>query len=205
MLVEHEGREPRISASAYVAPNAVISGDVSIGSGSRVLFGAVVTEDGGKIEIGDNCIIMEHALIRGRSGYPVRIGDRVLIGPFAHVNGAQIAEESFIATGASLFPGARIGRRAEVRVNGVVHVNSVLPPGAVVPIGWVAVGDPCEVLPPEQHERIWSIQRNLDFPGTVLGVGRSADGGVPMTDAMARYSELFGRHRSDRVLAGERR
>lgn len=201
MLIEHEGRRPQIASSAYVAPTAVISGGVTIGEDSRILFGAVVTDDGGGVEIGDHCVIMEHALVRGREGHPVRIGHNVLIGPFCHVNGAEIEEGAFIATGASIFPGARVGRRAEVRIHGVVHVNSDLPSGAVVPIGWVAVGRPCQVLPPEAHDRIWSIQRELDFPGTVLGVPRGADGSTPMSEAMAGYAELFGRHRSDRILA----
>lgn len=72
--MEHEDRRPRIAASAYVAPNAVVSGDVTIGEGSRVLFGAVVAADGGGVDIGDRCVIMEHSLIRGRAGHRTQIG-----------------------------------------------------------------------------------------------------------------------------------
>ena len=205
MLIEHEGRRPTIAPTAYVAPNAIISGDVRIGRDSRILFGAVVTDDGGGVEIGNECIVMEQALIRGRAGHPTRIADHVLIGPFSHVNGAQIEEGAFLATGASIFPGARVGPRVEIRINGVVHVNTVVPAETVVPIGWVAVGNPCRILPPGAHDQIWSIQKNLDFPGTVLGVQRTAGGGTPMREAMSRYSELFGRHRSDRILrSGDR-
>lgn len=203
MLIEHEGRRPKIASSAYVAPNAVVSGTVTVGEEARVLFGAVVTDDGGPVDIGPRSVVMEHALVRGRAGHPTRIAGHVLIGPFAHVNGAVIEEEAFLATGASIFPGARIGARAEVRIHGVVHVNTTLPSDAVVPIGWVAVGNPCQILPPDAHEQIWSLQRELDFPGTVLGVARSADGSTPMREAMRGYAELFGRHRSDRILSGE--
>jgi gamma-carbonic anhydrase len=202
MLLEHEGRKPSIDPSAYVAPNAVVSGDVRIGKGTRVLFGAVVTEDGGAVEIGEECILMEHALVRGRHDHRTRLADHVLVGPHAHVNGADIEEEAFLATGVSVFPGARIGRQAEVQINGVVHLRTVLPPRAVVPIGWVAVGNPCQILPAEAHDQIWAIQRELDFPGNVLGVARTPDGSTPMKEAMERYSELFGRHRTDRVLDG---
>jgi carbonic anhydrase/acetyltransferase-like protein (isoleucine patch superfamily) len=97
-----------------------------------------------------------------------------------------------------LFPGARIGARAEVRINGVVHVNTVLADDGLVPIGWVAVGDPAQVLAPSEHERIWEIQRELDFPGTVLGFAR--DTADLMVRSTERYAELFGLHRSDRVL-----
>jgi carbonic anhydrase/acetyltransferase-like protein (isoleucine patch superfamily) len=60
-----------------------------------------------------------------------------------------------------------IGLGAEIRINGVVHVNTRIPPEGLVPIGWVAVGDPAEVFPPHDHERIWAIQEPLDFPRTV--------------------------------------
>ena len=91
--------------------------------------------------------------MRGRAAHPVVIGDDVLIGPHAHVNGARIGAEAFVATGAALFPGATVGARAEVRIHGVVHVNSAVPDGAVVPIGWIAVGDPEDAAarPPRGH------------------------------------------------------
>jgi carbonic anhydrase/acetyltransferase-like protein (isoleucine patch superfamily) len=65
MLFEHEGRRPRIAASAYVAPTAVIVGDVEIGDESCILFGAVVTAEGGPVTIGRHRIVMENAVIRG--------------------------------------------------------------------------------------------------------------------------------------------
>jgi carbonic anhydrase/acetyltransferase-like protein (isoleucine patch superfamily) len=200
MLIEHEGDRPRIASSAYVAPTAVVCGNVTIGEDSRVLFNAVVTAEGGSVEIGARCIVMEHALVRGRAAHPTQVGDNVLVGPHAHVNGARIGENAFLATGASVFPGARVGARAEVRINGVVHVNSAVAPDATVPIGWVAVGDPARIFPPRSHDEIWAIQAGLDFPGTVFGLPRPAAGETLMPTAMRRYAELFGRHRDDRLL-----
>ena len=204
MLIEHEGEHPRIAPSAYVAPTAVVCGDVTIGEDSRILFNAVVTAEGGAVEIGARCIVMEHALVRGRAAHPTRIDDNVLVGPHAHVNGALVEENAFLATGASVFPGARIGARAEVRINGVVHVNSAVPPDVTVPIGWVAVGDPARIFPPEAHDEIWAIQEGLDFPGTVFGLPRPPEGKTLMPTAMTRYAELFGRHRDDRLLDAAR-
>jgi carbonic anhydrase/acetyltransferase-like protein (isoleucine patch superfamily) len=120
----------------------------------------------------------------------------VLIGPHAHVNGAVVDDEAFIATGASVFPGATIGAGAEVRINGVVQVNTRLEPGAVVPIGWVAVGDPAVILPPERHDEIWAIQRELDFTGTVYGVA-PGDG---MREIMTRQSAFYAAHDDDVVI-----
>ncbi len=196
MLVEHRGRAPVVDPSAYVAPNAVVSGDVRVGPEARILFGAVLSAEDGPIEIGARCVVMENAVLRGRAAHPLRLGDDVLIGPHAHLNGATVAEGCFLATGASVFPGARLGRGAEVRINGVVHVNTVLAEDAVVPIGWVAVGDPARILPPDAHEEIWAIQEGLDFPGTVYGVSRD----TPAAERMERQARWFGAHRDDRIL-----
>lgn len=199
MLIEHRGRRPVVHPSATVAPNAVLCGDVTIGAGARILFGAVLTAEDGAVRVGEQSVVMEHALVRGRAGHPAEIGDRVLIGPHAHVNGAVIADEAFIATGVSIFPGASIGRGAEVRVNGVVQVNTNLEPDAVVPIGWIAVGNPAVILPPERHDEIWAIQRELDFVGTVYG-SPHADG---MREIMRRQSEFYAAHDDDAVLDDE--
>jgi carbonic anhydrase/acetyltransferase-like protein (isoleucine patch superfamily) len=196
MLVRHRDLEPTIHPTAYVAPSAVIVGNVRVEAGARVLHGAVVTAEDGEVVIGENTIVMEHALIRGRSGHPALVGAAVMIGPHAHINGSVVEDEVFIATGAALFPGSRIGSGAEVRINGVVQVKTVLEPRAVVPIGWVAVGSPASIFPPERHEEIWEIQRKLDFGGTVYGVARD----VPMRELTRQQSEYYGSHESDQIL-----
>ena len=154
MLIEHAGVSPRIHPSAWVAPNATVAGAVEIGPESRVLFGAVLTADGCPVWVGFQCVVMENAVIRGTPKHPLRIGDRVLAGPSAYLSGCTIDDEAFLATGSAVFDGAHIGYRAEVRVNGTEHLRTVLPDEAVVPIGWVAVGDPAEVLPPDRHDEI---------------------------------------------------
>jgi gamma-carbonic anhydrase len=135
--------------------------------------------------------------VRGRAGHPTRLGNHVLIGPHAHVNGATIEDRAFLATGVAVFPGAHVGTGAEVRINAVVHVNSTLAPETVVPIGWIAVGDPAELFSPDRHEDLWPIQRELDFPGTVFGLPREE---ARMDRVTELYAELFGSHRLDRVV-----
>jgi gamma-carbonic anhydrase len=196
MLIEHRGNVPEVHPSAYVAPTAVICGAVRIGPDARVLFGAVLTAEDGQVSVGARSVMMENAVIRGRARHPVVIGDDVLVGPHAHVNGAQVGDGCFLATSVSLFPGSVAGAGSEVRIGGVVQVNTVLPPGATVPIGWVAVGDPAQIYPPGQHERIWAIQESLDFPGTVYGVSRE----TPATERMSRQSAWFAAHLSDRII-----
>jgi gamma-carbonic anhydrase len=155
-----------------------------------------VSAEDGQISVGARSIIMENAVIRGRARHPVVIGDDVLVGPHAHVNGAQVGDGCFLATGAALFPGCVAGTGSEVRIGGIVQVNTVLPPGTTVPIGWVAVGDPAKIYPPGEHEQIWAIQESLDFPGTVYGVTRD----TPAAERMSRQSAWFAAHLGDRII-----
>jgi carbonic anhydrase/acetyltransferase-like protein (isoleucine patch superfamily) len=193
MFIEHRGKRPSVDPSAYVAPTAVLCGDVRVGPDARILFGAVVSGEDGHVEIGARCVVMENALLRGREAHPVELGNDVLVGPHAHVNGSVVGSGAFVATGAALFPGSRVGRNAEVRINAVVHVNTVLGDEALVPIGWVAVGNPARTIAPWDHEEIWRIQEALDFPRTVYGLPRDAT-------ARQRKTEWFGAHRADRVV-----
>jgi carbonic anhydrase/acetyltransferase-like protein (isoleucine patch superfamily) len=200
MFLEHQGKRPRIQESAYVAPNAVICGDVTIGENSRILFGAVVEAQGGPVVIGAECIVMENAVLRGTTQHPLRIGNHVLIGPRAYLTGCTVDDCVFLASGTAIFNGATIGKRAEVRINGVVHIKTTVPADATVPIGWVAVGDPAEILPPNEHDRIWAIQKGLDFPGTVFGLKRAAAGETIMPELTKRYCRFLGKHKTDRMV-----
>jgi carbonic anhydrase/acetyltransferase-like protein (isoleucine patch superfamily) len=211
MILEHLGKRPRLGRDVYVAPSATICGDVEIGDGSAILFGAVLTADpsaslragGGTLRIGANCVVMENAVVRATAHHPVTLGDNVLVGPQACVTGCAVEDNVFLATGTRLFNGARVGERSEVRINGVVHIRTVLPPDSVVPIGWVAVGDPVRILPPHEHETIWAVQKTLDFPGYVFGVQRPPPGGTIMPDVMPRYTRALRRHRRDVAVAGD--
>lgn len=197
MLVEHLGRSPRIHPSAWVAPSATVSGDVEIGPETRVLFGAVLTSEGGPVTVGSRCVIMENAVLRATPKHPLTIGDHVLVGPNAHLSGCQVEDQAFIATGAAVFNGARIGRGAEVRINGTVHVLTALPDESVVPIGWVAVGDPPAILPPSDNDQIWERLRPLNFPKEVFGVERSPQ---MMVEIMDRYTNSLSTHDQDKPV-----
>jgi hypothetical protein len=93
----------------------------------------------------------------------------------------------------------RISRAAPWN-NGVVHVNTAVPAGATVPIDWVAVGDPAQILPPNEHERIWAVQKTLEFPRTVFGLARAPEGESIMPEMTRRYARALGSHRHDHVL-----
>ncbi len=196
MILSFRDKRPQIAQSAYIAPTAVIRGDVVVGENSAVLFGAVLTAEGGRVEVGSDCVIMEQAVLRGAPRQPLFLGDRTLVGPQCHLTGCHVEHDCFVATGSTIFNGAYLESGTEIRINGVVHVNSRLPVSSVVPIGWVAVGNPAEVLPPSEHEKIWSIQKRLDFPGTVFHVGRD----VPKGERTRQYAGALQRQKEDKVV-----
>jgi carbonic anhydrase/acetyltransferase-like protein (isoleucine patch superfamily) len=177
-----------IDTDAWVSPSAVVRGDVTIGPGSRILDLVVLHGELGPVTIGADVLVMEHAVLRGRADHPLRIGDAVLVGPHAHLNGTVVEDEVFVATGVSMFPGSRAGAGSELRIRSTLHVNSRLEPGTTVPIGWVAAGDPARLFSPERHDDLWEVQQELDFPGTVYGVER----GTSMREIMRRQSAVFG-------------
>lgn len=199
MIITHLNKTPRIHASAYVAPNATVCGEVIVGAGCRIMFGACVVAEGQALELGENCIVMENAVVRSTGSHPTRVGSHCLIGPHAHLVGCTLEDCVFIATGASVFHGAHLGYGAEVRVGAVVHLRTRLPAHASVPIGWVAVGEPAQILPPDEHERIWAVQKPLDFPRFVYGVERAPEGESNMEEITRRRSEALGRHRDDLI------
>jgi len=201
MIIKHKNKTPQIDISTYIAPNAVICGDVIIGKNARIMFGAQLIAENSSITIGDNSIVLENAVIRGTDNYSVSIGNNCLIGPNTHLTGCTIEDNVFIATGASIFHGAVLMTGSEVSINGVVHLKTVLPKDTSVPIGWIAVGNPVKILSPDKHEEIWAIQKPLNFPRTVYGVERPKSGEPNNMIAICKtMSERLSEHMNDEIL-----
>lgn len=200
-LVRQEGEKPTMHRSVYVAPTAIVSGDVSIGEGTCVLDGAVIKAESGPVRMGKYCIVMENAVIRGTKKHPAFLGNHVLVGPFAHLSGCRIDDSVFLATGSSVFNGAHVETRTTVRIHGIVHIRTRLPPDSVVPIGWVALGDPAQIMPTQEHEKISEALAELNFPKTVFGLDRAGPGETIMPQLTTRYSKSLRRHLSDKMRA----
>lgn len=203
MLIEHNGVRPIVDESSFIAVNATVCGDVKIGKNCRVMYGASIVAEGGRIEIGDNCVVLENAVLRSTKRHNLKIDGNVLIGPNAHVVGCQIEENVFIATGASVFHGSKLCKNSEVRINGIVHLLTVVAENETVPIGWVAVGNPAKILPPDKHEEIWKIQKRLNFPLTVYGVARNPAGTTIMPQIMEEMVNLLESHKQDEIVRGK--
>jgi carbonic anhydrase/acetyltransferase-like protein (isoleucine patch superfamily) len=127
MIFSSGTKKPKVHSSAYVAPTATISGDVTIGAECAVQHGAVVTAEGAPVTIGTNTVVMENAVLKASGGsvlqYALSIGDRCIVGPHAYVVGATIGDGCFIASGARVFNGATL------------EDGSGVAPGATVEMG----------------------------------------------------------------------
>src|SRR5438132_1574176 len=94
MLIRHQGTEPSVDPTAYVAPTATLVGDVKVGPGARIMFGAVLDSEASEVVIGEGCIVAENAVLRataaGARPYPVILGDHVFVGPHATLLGCNV-------------------------------------------------------------------------------------------------------------------
>jgi len=149
------------------------------------------------VEIGAHCVVMENAVVRGVPQHPTRLGDHVVVGPQASLTGCVVEGDTRIATGAVVFNGARLEVGAQLEFHAVVFVNTVVPAGASVPMGWFAGGDPAELVPPSDRDRIRALMGPLDYAGTVFGVS-GGDDVVP--DIARRYTRSLALHQRDQVL-----
>ncbi len=128
---------PQIHPDAWVAPGAVVTGDVVIGAHSSVWFSAVVRGDLEKVRIGARTNIQDGTIIHVDSdGFPTIIGDEVTIGHTAKIHGCTIHDGALIGIGATVLNGAEIGAGA------MVAAGSLVPPGKKVPAGMLVMGSP---------------------------------------------------------------
>ena len=129
---------PKIAADVFIAPGAMIIGDVEIGPGSSIWFNAVIRGDSAPIRIGAGTNIQDGAVLHIDRDAPCIVGDRVTIGHGAIVHGTTVEDEVTIAMGAVVLSRSHIGRRAVIAAGAVVAEGTVVPPGALM-VGTPAV------------------------------------------------------------------
>jgi carbonic anhydrase/acetyltransferase-like protein (isoleucine patch superfamily) len=203
LRIRHLGMAPAVHSEAYVAPTAVLSGQVSVGAGSCVLHGAVLAAEGGPVQVGAGCVIMENAVLRGTARHPVLIGDRVLAGPHAQLTGCAAADEVFIAAGAMVLNGAHLGRASSVAAGAMVHLGAIVAPYARIPVGWVAVGDPARAYPPGEAEAIPAglAENGWSFLPLIFGTDDAGGRRDQLRAALPRYTAAMARHhRQDQII-----
>ena len=146
------GFAPKIGENVFLAANAVVVGDVEIGDGSSVWFGAVVRGDVNSIRIGKNVNVQDGAVLHTLYQKSVTIlEDNVSVGHNAIIHGAKVEEGALIGMGAIVMDNAVVGRGALVAAGAVVLSNTVIEPGALY------AGTPAKfvkMLDPEQQQTI---------------------------------------------------
>ena len=138
MLLPYRDKMPRIDPAAFVAETAVAVGDVSVGAGSSVWFGAVLRGDVTHIAVGARTSVQENSVLHGDAGAPCVVGDDVTIGHQAVVHGCTIGNGAVIGIGAIVLNNATVGERA------VVAAGALVKEGADIAPNTLAVGIPAK-------------------------------------------------------------
>lgn len=151
MLDKPEFRPHQVDESVYIAPTAVVAGDVSLAAQASVWFGAVLRGDCEAIRVGRRTNIQDNAVLHADYGFPCTLGAGVTVGHGAIVHGATIGDNVVIGMKAVVQNGATIGE------NSLIAVGAVVPEGAQIPPGSLVMGLPGKIKRPlEPHE----IDRN---------------------------------------------
>ena len=132
MIMEFKGKRPKIGNNVYIAPNAVVIGDVEIGDGSSIWFNTVIRGDSDAIRIGRNTNIQDNCTIHIDDGKPTIIGDHVTVGHNAVVHGCTIEDCCLIGIHATVLNGAHIKRGSIVASNALVMEGKTVGPFQLV-------------------------------------------------------------------------
>ncbi|MDE0297727.1 MAG: gamma carbonic anhydrase family protein [Candidatus Poribacteria bacterium] len=154
MLLDFEGLSPNIHPSAFIAPGAMIIGDVSIGEDSGIWFNCVLRGDIDRIEVGARSNIQDGTVIHLDSGIPTIVGDDVTIGHAAIIHACTISDGALIGMGAIVLSGAKIGEEAIVAAGTLVREGQEIPPRSV------AMGVPAKVRRETTEEDLERMREN---------------------------------------------
>ena len=128
-----------ISEAAFIAPGAIVSGNVTIAEDVGVWYHAVVRGDREPIVVGKGSNIQDNCVVHVDAGYPVTIGENVTIGHGAIIHGCRIGDNSLVGMGAIIMNGAVIGN------NCIVGAGALVTQGTVVPDNSLILGNPAKV------------------------------------------------------------
>ncbi len=131
--------EPKIHSTAYVHPDAVIIGDVTIGADASIWGCAVLRADDAKIVIGDGTNVQDGAVVHVSQDLDTVVGRRCTIGHLAHLEGCRVLDGALVGSASVVLHNAVIGEGALVGANAVVVGGTIVPPGAM------ALGIPAKI------------------------------------------------------------
>lgn len=138
-IIELDGVSPRIADDAYVAPTAVLIGDVTVAAGASIWFGAVLRGDNSAIRIGEGSNVQDNCVIHCAKDLPTVVGANVTVGHMAMLEGCTIHDGTLIGMGAIVL------QRAVVGSGSLVAAGAVVGEGVEIPPGVLAAGIPARV------------------------------------------------------------
>lgn len=169
MLKEFRNNSPSIDKSSFVAPNATIIGNVTVGENSGIWFGAVVRGDSNAIKIGARSNIQDMCMLHVDSKHTLTIGNDVTVGHRAILHGATIKDRVLVGMGAIVMNGAVVGEDTIVGAGALVTENMVVPPGSLI------LGVPAkvkrEISAEERAHILYSSKHYAEFAGEYLKMG----------------------------------
>jgi len=151
ILRSYRGTSPTIAPDVFLADNASIIGDVHVGAGSSIWFGAVVRGDVMPIRIGAATSIQDNTVIHVTHDVSgTTVGDRVTVGHSVTLHACTVADDCIIGMGSIILDRSRVGRFC------IVGAGALVTPGTDIPEGHLAVGSPARVKRPlTDEERAW--------------------------------------------------
>lgn len=135
-------KRPVVHPTAFIAPNAVLIGDVTVEAEASVWFGCVLRAEEAPIVIGPRTNVQDLTVVHTDAGKPCRLGAEVTVGHRAVLHGTMVEDRAFIGIGAILLNDSVVGKEA------MIGAGAVVPEGAVIPPRVLAVGIPARVVRP---------------------------------------------------------
>ena len=157
MITKFNGISPRVDVGVFIAENATVIGNVTIGAYSSIWPNAVIRGDEGEIIIGEYSNIQDNATVHCDEGGRTIIGDYVTVGHNAIVHGCEVSDNVIVGMGAIILNGAKIGKNCIVGAGAVVLENTIIPDNSLV------VGVPGKVKGNLSDEKIEFITRNAQI------------------------------------------
>jgi carbonic anhydrase/acetyltransferase-like protein (isoleucine patch superfamily) len=139
-IERHLGKRPVIPASAFVAPGAVVVGDVTLGEFASIWYGAVLRGDINSIKIGAYSNVQDGAVVHLADAFGVTVGEWVTVGHRAILHACTVGDETLIGMGAIVLDGAEIGNRC------IVGAGALVTGGKKIPAGSLVLGSPAKVV-----------------------------------------------------------
>ena len=132
MIIEYRGKRPKVAASAFIAPTAVLIGNVEVGEEASIWFGTVIRGDNGPIRIGARANVQDNSVVHVSEHSTTIIEDDVTIGHCAILEDCTIKRGALIGSNAVVLNGAVIGEESLVAAGAVVVANAQIPARVVV-------------------------------------------------------------------------